>query len=1137
MRHHARRHTDQARRRPAAIAVAVAAAAAATLLPLTGGPAVAAEGATPTAPLTIPAQKSRVPGQIVYAGATGFLQNDWQGYVWVTYADGAAVRYDAKDARHVYGTGTGIARLHEALDSGPDRVVFQDTPTGPERTVTIPRGQSFAHVEDGTVVTNEPQGGKAVHVLSYENGALKDRKVIAPAGAERVWAHMDQGNGKGFFVSYTVGGAERVGWVRLDDLVVRPTGIAYNITGRTAPLVGSRAMDFDSRTARLKVWDTEGDLSWPVAEISVPAQPSALLGDYAVVQEKHQDGDDPYALYPLDGGKPRPAFDADAVRGTTVGGALATVKGADGTYRVHRVRIPEDGSEPVLTPLYETAPGITRTERLMVAQGVLHGIENWEYDLYNAARVVSRNLTLGGDLAAGPRIDRGQDGANNVPGSCRRMCDEIVTNGDGRLFYRAYPGYVRFVREGGSFDDGAEWTDADPYESRYQTSGRYLAYTDRYLEGGSTPKTYKVDDIDTDKNVFSRAIGDRLTSLDGGTLWVESGTAGVVDAVDVRTGATTRSVKVANCDLTGLQAVGAAVYWKCATATGVKNLDTSANVSLPAHTSALLGDGYIAHVQGHTVSATPLRGGGATRVIGTVADPVPHRGWTVDRFGGHVSYVDAAENIHVVPVGVAAPPLRVLDTLAPAGILDRKAADPTWSGSWWLSKPASSWRIAVRDAAGTVVRTLQGGETRGRIEATWDGKDASGTTLPDGLYDWSLTAVPADGEGAALTLTGDVALTRARSLASGAYQQVTPSRVMDTRDGTGVAKAKVGAGKTVSLTVAGKGGVPARGVSAVVMNVTATNPTAGTFVSVHPYGTARTSASNLNVTAGKTVPNLVVVPVKDGKVSFYNRNGSVDLIADVAGYYTLTGSGSRFEPVTPSRVMDTRDGTGVARAKVGADKTVSLTVAGKGGVPATGVTAVVLNVTATNPTAGTFVSVHPYGTTRTSASNLNVTAGQTVPNLVVVPVKDGKVSFYNRNGSVDLIADVAGYYTDTQAGSLYEPVTPSRVMDTRDGTGVAKAKVGAGETVTLTVAGKGGVPATGVTAVVLNVTATNPTAGTFVSVHPYGTTRTSASNLNVAAGQTVPNLVVVPVKDGKVSFYNRNGSVDLIADVQGFHAP
>ncbi|MBT2539283.1 N-acetylmuramoyl-L-alanine amidase [Streptomyces sp. ISL-44] len=58
-------------------------------------------------------------------------------------------------------------------------------------------------------------------------------------------------------------------------------------------------------------------------------------------------------------------------------------------------------------------------------------------------------------------------------------------------------------------------------------------------------------------------------------------------------------------------------------------------------------------------------------------------------------------------------------------------------------------------------------------------------------------------------------------------------------------------------------------------------------MSVHPNGTTRTSASNLNFTAGLTIPNLVVVPVVNGKVSFYNNAGSVDLIADVAGYYTM----------------------------------------------------------------------------------------------------------------------------------------------------------------------------------------------------------------------------------------------------------
>ncbi|UYQ62849.1 Tat pathway signal protein [Streptomyces peucetius] len=385
------------------------------------------------------------------------------------------------------------------------------------------------------------------------------------------------------------------------------------------------------------------------------------------------------------------------------------------------------------------------------------------------------------------------------------------------------------------------------------------------------------------------------------------------------------------------------------------------------------------------------------------------------------------------------------------------------------------------------------------------------------------------------TTAGTLTVTPPQPELTGTFRPVQPTRLMDSRTGLGVPKAKIGAGKTVTLQVTGKGGVPASGVTAVVMNVTATGPTATTYISVYPDGTTRTSASNLNVRAGETRPNLVVVPVVNGKVNFFNHAGSVHLIADVSGYFAASGEGSTYEPVQPTRLMDSRTGLGVPKAKIGAGKTVVLQVTGRGGVPASGVTAVVMNVTATGPTATTYISVYPNGTTRTSASNLNVVAGQTAPNLVVVPVVNGKVNFFNYAGSVNLIADVQGYFTSSVEGSTYRPLTPTRFMDTRTGLGVPKAKVAAGKTVTLQVTGKNGVPASGVTAVVMNVTATGPTATTYISVYPNGTTRTSASNLNVVAGQTAPNLVVVPVVNGRVSFYNHAGSVNLIADVAGYY--
>ncbi|MDP1805886.1 MAG: hypothetical protein Q8K72_12010, partial [Acidimicrobiales bacterium] len=109
----------------------------------------------------------------------------------------------------------------------------------------------------------------------------------------------------------------------------------------------------------------------------------------------------------------------------------------------------------------------------------------------------------------------------------------------------------------------------------------------------------------------------------------------------------------------------------------------------------------------------------------------------------------------------------------------------------------------------------------------------------------------------------------------------------DTRAGTGGFSAPVGPGGTISATVAGVGGVPATGVDAVVLNVTVTQPSAGSFLTIYPNGTARPLASNLNFLPGQTIPNLVVAKVgADGKVALYNHAGSSHVIFDVVGWYS-----------------------------------------------------------------------------------------------------------------------------------------------------------------------------------------------------------------------------------------------------------
>ncbi|QMU75071.1 N-acetylmuramoyl-L-alanine amidase [Streptacidiphilus sp. PB12-B1b] len=389
----------------------------------------------------------------------------------------------------------------------------------------------------------------------------------------------------------------------------------------------------------------------------------------------------------------------------------------------------------------------------------------------------------------------------------------------------------------------------------------------------------------------------------------------------------------------------------------------------------------------------------------------------------------------------------------------------------------------------------------------------------------------------AFVMASDVQVIAPTTPPVGTYTPVSPSRILDTRYGTGAPKAPVGAGKAVSLQIAGQPGVPATGVTAVVLNVTATDATGSGFVQAYPDGQGRPSVgSNLNFTKGETIPNLVIVQVgTDGKVDLYNSAGTTDLIADVNGYYTANGSGSKLVPVGPSRILDTRYGTGAPKAPVGAGKAVSLQIAGQPGVPATGVTAVVLNVTATDTTAGGHVSVYPDGSALPPVSNLNFTQGETIPNLVIVQVgTDGKVDLYNSAGTTDLIADISGYYTADGSGSVFHTAGPVRVMDTRSGIGVRTGAVGPGGTVTLQVGAHNGVPLKA-TAVVLNVTVTAPTAGGHLTVYPDGSAQPAVSNLNFTQGETIANLVVVPVVDGKVVFGNAFGDTQVIADLMGYY--
>lgn len=368
---------------------------------------------------------------------------------------------------------------------------------------------------------------------------------------------------------------------------------------------------------------------------------------------------------------------------------------------------------------------------------------------------------------------------------------------------------------------------------------------------------------------------------------------------------------------------------------------------------------------------------------------------------------------------------------------------------------------------------------------------------------------------------------------------LTPARLMDTRvggatiDGGSSAGGPVTGGTTRQVTVLGRGGVPGTGVNSVALNITVTGATADSYLTVYPAGATQPTASNLNFSAGQTIPNMVIAQVgAGGQVSLFNASGATNILVDVLGYFP-TGGG--FSSLVPSRLMDTRTGGStsdnqfVGTGALTATEVRAVTVTGRGGVPSSGVGSVALNITAAAATAGGYLTVYPTGNNRPNASNLNMAPGTTIPNMVIVPVGTaGQISIYNDAGSTHVLVDVLGYFPSS--GSTFKAINPIRVEDTRDYRGLTDKGI-----MTVDTTGLGGVPTSGVSAVVLNVTVVQPSSPSYMTVWPWGAARPNASNLNYDSHQTIANMVIVPVDpDGYATLYNSVGLTDVLVDVLGY---
>jgi hypothetical protein len=206
--------------------------------------------------------------------------------------------------------------------------------------------------------------------------------------------------------------------------------------------------------------------------------------------------------------------------------------------------------------------------------------------------------------------------------------------------------------------------------------------------------------------------------------------------------------------------------------------------------------------------------------------------------------------------------------------------------------------------------------------------------------------------------------------------------------------------------------IPAN-ATAVALNVTAVQPTASGYFTVWPHGSAKPTASSLNFTPGAIVPNLVVATIGTlDSVDFFNSNGNTNIVIDVLGYY-VPGAGNGYVPLpAPTRDLDTRTGNGPRLGSLQGGFPFDLDVGGMYGVPYDA-PAVLLNVTVNAPNGSGFLTVFPTGSP-SSTSNLNFSAGQTVPNAVIASLGTaGRATFYVQATVpfTPTISDLQGYFS------------------------------------------------------------------------------------------------------------------------------
>jgi hypothetical protein len=377
------------------------------------------------------------------------------------------------------------------------------------------------------------------------------------------------------------------------------------------------------------------------------------------------------------------------------------------------------------------------------------------------------------------------------------------------------------------------------------------------------------------------------------------------------------------------------------------------------------------------------------------------------------------------------------------------------------------------------------------------------------------------------------------------YQPLPPARLVDTRlNGSTVDNLYEATGPLIPgskhFQIAGRGGV-AVDAEAVVLNITTESSFEESFIVMWPVGVTHPPTSIMRTEEDVTKTTTVIMPVgPTGAISIYTQVGSTDMTIEALGYFS---NDHGFYTTDQVRLLDTRfdsptvdsqfEGTG----KYIAAETRNLSVLGRGGVPSTGVSSVVLNVTAYDASVDTSVKVWAAGNAKPANADLYASTNTTNSTMCIVPIgASGQVSLENLVGTVDITVDVHGYFLTTESG--YTSINQIRLMDTRAGQDTddrlynSVGQLTANVAYPIQVCGRMGTPF-GATAAVLKVTAFNSVEDGSLILWGDGIAP-DISQVRFTDGKTTSNTTIVPLSSLGFVHLKSSKAVDVAVDIVGW---